>query len=84
MSNNNINEPEIITKTCKICLGNFTLDKMRSNQCRKCISKRQNSALGKEYFKQKYLEKAEYRKEYSRKRYEYLCECKKNIEQKNV
>ena len=79
--NNNI---EIVTKMCKICLEYNTLDRMRSNQCRKCISKKQNAALGKEYFKQKYLEKAEYRKQYSKKRYEYLCECKKNVQQENV
>ena len=79
--NNNI---EIVTKMCKICLEYNTLDRMRSNHCRKCISKKQNSALDKEYFKQKYLEKAEYRKQYSKKRYEYLCECKKNVQQQNV
>jgi hypothetical protein len=82
MSENN--KPEIVTKMCKICLEYNTLDRMRSNQCRKCISKKQNEALGKEYFKKKYLEQAEHRKEYSKKRYEYLCECKKNMEQKNI
>jgi ribosomal protein L40E len=80
--NNNI---EIVTKMCKICLEYNTLDRMRSNQCRKCISKRQNEALGKEYFKKKYEEQKEHRKEYSKKRYEYLSQCKKDIEsQKNV
>lgn len=84
MSENNT-EIEIKTRTCKICLGIFTLDKMRSAMCRKCISKRQNEALGKEYFKNKYEEQKEHRKEYSKKRYDYLSQCKKDIEsQKNV